>query len=176
VKEQQQKRQGSSRLTPLSHGASVAAEAFSALGDRKKAQGMWKAGANGGFEGPTGEPWAAGWAEVNRHRLRRSGAFLKACAILFRYVPTPSRDGGTGRRSGLKIRRSQGRGGSTPPPGTKLVYLESIVFRKSESGVRTGCGRCPRLEICSGFSASSENLQAFRQRTKPPFVRLPNFC
>src|SRR6185437_4954728 len=28
------------------------------------------------------------------------------------------RDGGTGRRSGLKIRRSQGRGGSTPPPGT----------------------------------------------------------
>jgi hypothetical protein len=29
-----------------------------------------------------------------------------------------SRDGGTGRRSGLKIRRSQGRGGSTPPPGT----------------------------------------------------------
>jgi hypothetical protein len=24
------------------------------------------------------------------------------------------------RRSGLKIRRSQGRGGSTPPPGTNL--------------------------------------------------------
>jgi hypothetical protein len=30
----------------------------------------------------------------------------------------PSRDGGIGRRSGLKIRRPQGHGGSTPPPGT----------------------------------------------------------
>ena len=30
------------------------------------------------------------------------------------------RDGGIGRRSGLKIRRPQGRGGSTPPPGTKI--------------------------------------------------------
>jgi hypothetical protein len=28
------------------------------------------------------------------------------------------RDGGTGRRSGLKIRRPSGLGGSTPPPGT----------------------------------------------------------
>ena len=28
-------------------------------------------------------------------------------------------DGETGRRSGLKIRRPQGRGGSIPPPGTK---------------------------------------------------------
>src|SRR5271155_5735204 len=32
---------------------------------------------------------------------------------------TKSRDGGTGRRSGLKIRRPSGLGGSTPPPGTK---------------------------------------------------------
>ncbi len=31
------------------------------------------------------------------------------------------RDGGTGRRSGLKIRRGQPRGGSTPPPGTKIT-------------------------------------------------------
>ena len=30
-----------------------------------------------------------------------------------------SPDGETGRRSGLKIRRPQGRGGSNPPPGTK---------------------------------------------------------
>ena len=48
----------------------------------------------------------------------------RCCAIL-----TPSkvarglssRDGGTGRRSGLKIRRGQPRGGSTPPPGTKIL-------------------------------------------------------
>jgi hypothetical protein len=33
----------------------------------------------------------------------------------------PRRDGGTGRRSGLKIRRPSGLGGSTPPPGTKLT-------------------------------------------------------
>ena len=31
------------------------------------------------------------------------------------------RDGGTGRRSGLKIRRGQPRGGSTPPPGTNKI-------------------------------------------------------
>jgi hypothetical protein len=31
----------------------------------------------------------------------------------------PSPDGEIGRRSGLKIRRPQGRGGSSPPPGTK---------------------------------------------------------
>jgi hypothetical protein len=30
------------------------------------------------------------------------------------------RDGGTGRRSGLKIRRGQPHGGSIPPPGTKI--------------------------------------------------------
>ena len=41
----------------------------------------------------------------------------EACAILFE-TANLCRDGGTGRRSGLKIRRSQGRGGSTPPPGT----------------------------------------------------------
>src|SRR6185437_15709072 len=36
-------------------------------------------------------------------------------------IETLSRDGGTGRRSGLKIRRGQPRGGSTPPPGTKIL-------------------------------------------------------
>src|SRR6185437_6207287 len=38
------------------------------------------------------------------------------------------RDGGTGRRSGLKIRRASARGGSTPPPGTTL---ESLRYKKS---------------------------------------------
>jgi hypothetical protein len=32
-----------------------------------------------------------------------------------------SRDGGTGRRSGLKIRRGQPHGGSIPPPGTNKI-------------------------------------------------------
>jgi hypothetical protein len=50
-----------------------------------------------------------------------SGAPPNGCAILWKHRPPRSRDGGTGRRSGLKIRRSQGRGGSTPPPGTNKI-------------------------------------------------------
>ena len=41
-----------------------------------------------------------------------------------------SRDGGTGRRSGLKIRRASALGGSTPPPGTtacKVLILNTIT-------------------------------------------------
>ena len=41
----------------------------------------------------------------------------------------PSRDGGTGRRSGLKIRRASALGGSTPPPGTTICYLLSITYK-----------------------------------------------
>ena len=41
------------------------------------------------------------------------------------------RDGGTGRRSGLKIRRPSGLGGSTPPPGTSLNVLYLIDFIRS---------------------------------------------
>ena len=39
----------------------------------------------------------------------------KGCAILFEQAPTPSRDGGTGRRSGLKIRRPLRSWGFDPP-------------------------------------------------------------
>jgi hypothetical protein len=39
----------------------------------------------------------------------------------------PGRDGGTGRRSGLKIRRASALGGSTPPPGT-IDSKEVILF------------------------------------------------
>ena len=42
---------------------------------------------------------------------------------------TASRDGGTGRRSGLKIRRPSGLGGSTPPPGTSYNPSSSFVCR-----------------------------------------------
>ena len=38
---------------------------------------------------------------------------------------TKRRDGGTGRRSGLKIRRPSGLGGSTPPPGTMYKFNRS---------------------------------------------------
>src|ERR1700758_4949062 len=69
----------------------------------------------------------------------------------------PSRDGGTGRRSGLKIRRPSGLGGSTPPPGTstfgvnRLRSLPStpLVFRDTFQG-RKGFAHEPtrvRVEV-----------------------------
>jgi hypothetical protein len=48
-----------------------------------------------------------------------------------------SPDGEIGRRSGLKIRRPQGRGGSSPPPGTnKEKGLRGNVLSKIESKFR----------------------------------------
>src|SRR5277367_6884423 len=67
-------------------------------------------------------------------------------AILERSCP----DGEIGRRSGLKIRRPQGRGGSSPPPGTRInpgqilqvsrklfgdgpvVYVQALLARGNE--------------------------------------------
>ena len=48
------------------------------------------------------------------------GLITCACAILSMHV-TPGRDGGTGRRSGLKTRRTYVHGGSIPPPGTNRI-------------------------------------------------------
>src|ERR1039457_4407649 len=78
-----------------------------------------------------------------------SGAAAKACAILFEQAPTPCRDGGTGRRSGLKIRRSQGRGGSTPPPGT----IKSIVYRVFLPSPQIT--RIPSSQLCSQLDLQS---------------------
>jgi hypothetical protein len=64
-----------------------------------------------------------------------------------------SRDGGTGRRSGLKIRRASALGGSTPPPGTicscrcapnrygSLLYPEDL------------CACCRPLAALAGLAA-----------------------
>src|SRR6266568_5767915 len=38
----------------------------------------------------------------------------------------PGRDGGTGRRSGLKTRRLYSHGGSIPPPGTTLTLANPM--------------------------------------------------
>jgi hypothetical protein len=52
---------------------------------------------------------------------------------------SPRRDGGTGRRSGLKIRRGQPRGGSTPPPGTnKTKSLDRNWPLKNERPISAG--------------------------------------
>jgi hypothetical protein len=65
--------------------------------------------------------WAAVYAILERLERSYHGPWNVSygCGELFSIVQ--SRDGGTGRRSGLKIRRGQPRGGSTPPPGTKII-------------------------------------------------------
>ena len=58
-------------------------------------------------------------------------------------------DGEIGRRSGLKIRRPQGRGGSSPPPGTNqyaplsVSKLKSTQLRKTAGGCSGGCWFTP---------------------------------
>ncbi len=69
--------------------------------------------------------------EINRSAnsdCKRKAAKL-GCVITFRL----GRDGGTGRRSGLKIRRASALGGSIPPPGTRFKPFRIIRF------VATGC-------------------------------------
>ena len=49
-----------------------------------------------------------------------------------------SRDGGIGRRTGLKIQRGQLHGGSIPPPGTKLIQMRVNVSEwRSVNGLGT---------------------------------------
>jgi ribosomal protein S27AE len=59
----------------------------------------------------------------------------------------PSRDGGTGRRSGLKIRRPSGLGGSTPPPGTNLTFLVSDGILVRQEAARERYSPCIRHGI-----------------------------
>src|SRR5208282_417700 len=64
---------------------------------------------------------------------RDSGCKRKAaklsCITTFRL----SRDGGTGRRSGLKIRRASALGGSIPPPGTTAHSCAFGEFKRRYS-------------------------------------------
>ena len=52
----------------------------------------------------------------------------------------PGRSGGTGRRTGLKIRRLKGRGGSIPPFGITLQGPRPLVARRHLRGVRAEPG------------------------------------
>jgi hypothetical protein len=132
----------------LSHEASSAPDAFSASATQKPAQRLWKAVQNVDLIGArpfhlprrtfrqktevrrskkSADKRSQQIKEVRSSKLSpaKAGVTTKAYAILFEASPPQSRDGGTGRRSGLKIRRSQGRGGSTPPPGTNK--LKSLI-------------------------------------------------
>ena len=53
-----------------------------------------------------------------------------------------SRDGGTGRRSGLKIRRPSGLGGSTPPPGTIHKSMTNKWFKGFDEWMAFGPSKC----------------------------------
>src|SRR5260370_42416270 len=63
------------------------------------------------------------------YRLSRNGSRLQTLkssiklVLIFKWFYALSRDGGTGRRSGLKIRRTSVLCGSTPPPGTTPILL-----------------------------------------------------
>jgi hypothetical protein len=64
------------------------------------------------------------------------------------YVAVLSRDGGTGRRSGLKIRRASALRGSTPRPGTIVNTAQSfacglhrLLLRGAPGGQFCGCAQ-----------------------------------
>ena len=59
-------------------------------------------------------------------------------------------DGEIGRRSGLKIRRPQGRGGSSPPPGTNKIN-QFEIGGGAKTGGDSGCliWRRPQSHCCA---------------------------
>ena len=73
---------------------------------------------------------------------------------------TKCRDGGTGRRSGLKIRRPSGLGGSTPPPGTNLFnqLTEEGGLAAISSASDCNCRVTVSLRTSSFRTASSKSL------------------
>ena len=76
----------------------------------------------------------------------------------------PSRDGGTGRRSGLKIRRASARGGSTPPPGTidSKRFISKMVSRNREAIFAGGCfGGCWLFAIAASSHLAAWPLGVF---------------
>src|SRR5208337_4676169 len=61
-----------------------------------------------------------------------------------------SPDGEIGRRSGLKIRRPQGHGGSSPPPGTNTYMSYNIDYK------------CVERHLMSYLLPNPESFWAFR--------------
>src|SRR5438876_2041643 len=79
-----------------------------------------------------------------------------ADVVILKFHPS-RRDGGTGRRNGLKIRRPSGHGGSTPPPGT----TQSKFHLHPQNGC-TELERCiviRRRDCLGGYSEGSSLKQ-----------------
>ena len=65
----------------------------------------------------------------------------------------PGRSGGTGRRTGLKIRRLQGRGGSIPPFGIVSRDGPSCCGSRHTMAARSGaCRPAGRVVLCSPWN------------------------
>src|SRR6266705_473512 len=91
--------------------------------------------------------------------------------------PSLGRDGGTGRRSGLKIRRPSGLGGSTPPPGTKPKPLAinlwlALVDRTRRRNFGRICIIVPKL--CPYLLLLLVCLQSFLLDSSFAFLQLQN--
>ncbi len=103
-------------------------------------------------------------------RCQVCSALGEACAILFEQAPTLCRDGGTGRRSGLKIRRPLRSWGFDPPSRHhKQTYLKSTSWKISKSFVPKLCQKCARIVPSFPFPASLNRQQSTARFT----TRLP---
>ena len=83
----------------------------------------------------------------NPHRAHYIGACGRSRLPVKTELPIialPCRDGGTGRRTGLKIPRPSRRAGSIPAPGTNLFRQPLQILHQQEQMIRVGR---TRLEI-----------------------------
>ena len=83
-------------------------------------------------------------------------------------------DGEIGRRSGLKIRRPQGRGGSSPPLGTieSIVYGYTALSRSIR--LRLNYGQTQR--VCVVLHVEPRSLRAFHTESTSFLRRLTCHC
>ena len=85
-----------------------------------------------------------------------------------------SPDGEIGRRSGLKIRRPQGRGGSSPPPGTKSTEDKHFITKALQENLSFYVQR--RFCVCIGTIQSSGTRISLRSLclNLPDYGQMPN--
>src|SRR6185436_6703630 len=101
-------------------------------------------GAEGGWHFVVLQETARSGPAAARNRIRRSSSralyadagHAPGCPATpnSRIIALPCRDGGTGRRTGLKIPRWQHHGGSIPPPGTRTSAFATRCFVHTSFG------------------------------------------
>ena len=94
----------------------------------------------------------------------------EAAKLNFATIFRLGRDGGTGRRSGLKIRRGLSpRGGSTPPPGTKKYLLQHVFSSSGQRPFKKRAAPKSGAKKISGCVGYPINLR----RSTPTMPRMP---